>query len=292
MHQDDVSTQAPAPAATGFLPNLLIVGAAKCGTTSLHHYLNAHPEISMSDVKELDFFTPDRNWGKGIDWYRSNFTVNSKVRGESSTSYTRDLGADRTAELIREVLGKPRLIYLVRDPVDRIRSDYHQHRAAGVESRGFEEALADPDNRYVEASRYGSRIAPFVGHVGQEQILVESQERLLHDRAGALGRIFRFLGVDDEVADAEFERIWERSEGKGWAYKLGWRLRQRGVRLPPGMRWPAQRLQRSRLFGGAADSARPPQLSPEARQRLAASLEPEVRHLRDLTGAEFEEWSR
>jgi hypothetical protein len=52
----------------GALPNLLIVGAPKCGTTSLHHYLDLHPEISMSDVKELDFFVPDLNWPKGRDW--------------------------------------------------------------------------------------------------------------------------------------------------------------------------------------------------------------------------------
>jgi hypothetical protein len=277
--------------ARGFLPNLLIIGAPKCGTTSLHHYLNAHPDISMSDVKELDFFVPDRNWANGVDWYRSNFTVDAPLRGESSTSYTRDRGATETARLVHEVLGAPKLIYLVRDPIDRIRSDYHQHRAVGVDTRSLEEALAEPDNRYVEASRYGSRIAPYVEQVGRERILVESQERLLRDRVGALGRIFRFLDVDDNVERPEFERMWERSEGKGWAYGLGWKLRQRGVRLPPALRWPAQKLQRSRLFGGASASARPPEMSEMARRALAATLEPEVARLRELTGAEFDEWS-
>jgi hypothetical protein len=277
--------------APGFLPNVLILGAAKCGTTSLHHYLDIHPEISMSNLKELDFFVTDLNWDKGMDWYRSHFPEDTPLRGESSTSYTRDRKADTTARLIEETLGRPKLIYLVRDPIDRIRSDYHQHRAVEVELRGFEEALSEPDNRYVEASRYGSRIAPYVERFGAERILVESQERLLADRAGSLARIFRFLEVDPDVTSPEFEHLWEQSAGKGWAYNLGWKLRQRGVRLPASLRWPAQRLQRSRVLGGAASSARPPEISDATSGELARSLRSEVELLRRLTGAEFDEWT-
>lgn len=274
----------------GLLPNLLIVGAPKCGTTSLHHYLAAHPEVSMSDVKELDFFAPDRNWDKGVDWYRSNFPDDTPVRGESSTSYTRDGSAAETARRVHEVLGAPKIVYLVRDPVDRMRSDYHQYRAVGIEQRPIEEALAAPANRYLEASRYGSRIAPYVEHLGEDSILVESQERLLNRRSEVLARVFSFLGVRSDVESPEFERMWERSEGKGWAYGLGWKLRERGVRLPAFLRWPAQRLQRSRLAGGAAATARPPELSERLREELASELRPEVARLRELTGARFDEW--
>jgi Sulfotransferase domain len=275
----------------GLLPNVLIVGAPKCGTTSLHHYLDAHPSIAMSDVKELDFFADEENWARGIDWYRSNFLVDAPLRGESSTSYTRGAVADEVARRVAEVLGAPKIIYLVRDPIARIRSDYHQHRVVGVETRDIETALAEPDNRYVEASRYGSRIAPFIDQIGRENILVETQERLLGDRHGALGRIFRFLEVDDDVDNPEFERMWEQSEGKGWAYGLGWRVRQRGIRLPPALRWPAQRLQRSSLFGGAATTARPPELSTAARERLRIELAPEAERLVQLTGLPIDEWS-
>ena len=274
----------------GLLPNLLIIGAPKCGTTSLHHYLDAHPEISMSDVKELDFFVPDRNWANGVDWYRSNFTTDAPVRGESSTTYTRDDCAVDAARLIHEVLGTPKLIYLVRDPIERMRSDYHQFRAVGIEQRPVEEALAEPDNRYLEASRYGSRVAPYVEWIGKENILVESQERLLTDRGAVLSRIFEFVGVRSDFQSAEFARMWERSEGKGWAYGLGWRLRSRGIRLPAFLRWPAQRLQRSRLAGGAAETARPPEISARLRQDLTVALRPEAERLRELTGAEFPEW--
>ena len=274
----------------GLLPNLLIIGAPKCGTTSLHHYLAAHPEASMSDVKELDFFAEDRNWSKGLDWYQRNFTTDAPVRGESSTSYTRDRGAATSARLVREVLGTPKLVYLTRDPIARIRSDYHQYRAVGIEQGTIAEALADPDNRYIEASRYGSRIAPYVEQIGADRILVESQERLLNERGAVLSRVFRFLDIESEIESPEFERMWERSEGKGWAYGLGWKLRSRGIRLPAALRWPAQRLQRSRFAGGAAAAARPPEISGRLRQELVTALAPEVELLRELTGAEFDEW--
>lgn len=275
----------------GALPNLLIIGAAKCGTTSLHNYLNAHPEISMSKVKELNFFVIDGTWGSGVDWYMGNFDPTAKIRGESSTGYTRGRDAEGVADRARSVLSEVKLIYMVRDPIDRIRSDYHHHRAIGSERRSLAVALADPENPYIQASRYGSQLAPYIDHFGAQSILVETQEHLLSERRACLGRIFRFLGVDDQVDLVEFDRTWERSEGKGWGYSLGWRIRQRGMRLPRALRWPTQRLQRSRLLGGASGSARPPEVDEALRATLAARLEPEVATLRELTGMSFDEWS-
>ena len=70
--------------ATPQLPNLIIVGGLKCGTTSIHHYLGLHPEIQMSKPKELNFFVEEMNWDLGLDWYASRFDDRFKVRGESS----------------------------------------------------------------------------------------------------------------------------------------------------------------------------------------------------------------
>ena len=70
------------------LPNLIIVGGLKCGTTSIHHYLGLHPEIQMSKPKELNFFVEELNWDLGLDWYASRFDGRFEVRGESSPHYT------------------------------------------------------------------------------------------------------------------------------------------------------------------------------------------------------------
>lgn len=275
----------------GALPNLLIVGAAKCGTTSLHNYLNTHPEISMSETKELEFFLTDGTWENGIDWYKRNFDPASTIRGESSTRYTRGQYAQGVAERIKSVLTEVKLIYMIRDPIDRIRSDYHQHRTAGGERRSLAAALGDPENRYVQASRYGSQLKPYVDQFGIDSVLVETQEHLLSDRRACLDRIFRFLEVDDQVDLPEVDRTWNRSEGKGWGYMVSWKLRQRGIQLPRALRWPAQRLQRSWLLGGTSSSARPPEIDETLRMMLVARLEPEMAKLRELTGMNFADWS-
>ena len=70
------------------LPNLIIIGGLKCGTTSIHHYLGLHPEIQMSKPKELNFFVEELNWDLGLDWYASRFDDRFGVRGESSPHYT------------------------------------------------------------------------------------------------------------------------------------------------------------------------------------------------------------
>ena len=68
----------------GALPNLVVIGAQKCGTSGLHYYLSLHPEVSMSRPKELNFFIEERNWPRGADWYRRHFDAGARVRGESS----------------------------------------------------------------------------------------------------------------------------------------------------------------------------------------------------------------
>ena len=70
------------------LPDFIIIGAMKCGTTSLHHYLSLHPDISVSRRKELDFFVAEENWARGLAWYESQFPDKGKVRGEASPKYT------------------------------------------------------------------------------------------------------------------------------------------------------------------------------------------------------------
>jgi hypothetical protein len=70
------------------LPNLIIVGGLKCGTTSIHHYLGLHPQVQMSKPKELNFFVEHLNWDLGLDWYRGRFDERFPVRGESSPHYT------------------------------------------------------------------------------------------------------------------------------------------------------------------------------------------------------------
>src|SRR3954465_14378495 len=136
------------------MPNLIIIGGLKCGTTSVHHYLGLHPEIGMSRPKELNFFVEELNWPLGADWYRGHFTGDERVQGESSPHYTNEPRFAGVAERIHGLLPEARIVYIVRDPIDRMLSHYLHNVAGGYESRPLEEALDDPHSAYVHRSLY------------------------------------------------------------------------------------------------------------------------------------------
>ena len=96
------------------LPTVIVIGAAKCGTTSVHEYLDDHPEVAMSAEKELNFFVEEKNWPRGIAWYESQFDPDAPVRGESSPTYTAYPEYHGVPERIRSVVPDAKLIYLVR----------------------------------------------------------------------------------------------------------------------------------------------------------------------------------
>src|SRR5947208_13622101 len=102
-------------AVEGALPNLVVIGAQKCGTSGLHYYLSLHPEISMSKPKELNFFIAERNYPRGLDWYRAHFDPTAKVRGESSPNYTAYPLHVGVPERMHSIVPDAKLLYLVRD---------------------------------------------------------------------------------------------------------------------------------------------------------------------------------
>lgn len=201
------------------LPDVVVIGAMKCATSALHEYLDAHPDIAMSDPKELNFFNgpeepphddPDTwwltgQWHRGLEWYADQFDPRAPVRGESSPAYTSPTFpevAPRMASVVPEV----RLLYLVRDPVDRAVSQYAHHRRDGAEVRPVEEALLDPGSQYVARSRYVERLEPFLDRFDREQIRVVVQERLFHDRKTEMAEVYRHVGVDPGWRDERLER--------------------------------------------------------------------------------------
>ena len=132
----------------GALPNLIVIGGLKCGTTSLHHYLNLHPQIAMSRPKELNFFVAELNWELGSEWYASHFDARAASAARPRPHYTNLPRFAGVAERMRELLGDgARLVYMVRDPIERMLSHYLHNVGGGYESRPIAEALADPDSR-------------------------------------------------------------------------------------------------------------------------------------------------
>lgn len=262
------ATRSAAPAKDGFaalsslssLPNLVVIGAMKCGTTALHHCLGAHPDIGMSQQKELNFFfgpadpldhcATGPNWYRGLEWYAGQFDPTAEVRGESSPGYTSPDHPEVAARMAA-VVPSARLIYLVRDPLERAVSQYRHHVADGHETRPYEQALLAPASQYVTRGRYWDRLVPFLEQFPPVQICIVAQEQLRADPRRVLAQVFRFLDVDDTFWCAAFESIQHRANG----------------------------------------TAPPVELDEPVRERLVDALRDDVDRLRALAGQDFPEWN-
>ncbi|MGH2964947.1 MAG: sulfotransferase family protein [Solirubrobacterales bacterium] len=276
------------------LPNLLIIGGLKCGTTSLHHYLSVHPEIEMSRPKELNFFVAELNWPLGADWYGAHFDPVARVRGESSPHYTNRPRFAGVAERIHSVLGEPRLIYGVRDPIDRMLSHYLHNVGGGYEERELTEAFADPQSSYVARSRYAYQLEPYVETFGPDRIEVVSREELKRERPGTMRRVFAFLEVDPEFTSDQFEREWETGTAKGGsrfrimdkAVRLpGLRALDRNFdRLPESLRWVVERI----VHDPRAGEVEKPELPTDLRDWLRGLFREDVERLEELAGRHFD----
>lgn len=197
------------------LPNFLLIGAMKAGTTSLYHYLKAHEQVFMPGSKELDFFVAEANWLRGMDWYRRQFSAagGARARGEASTTYTQYPTHDGVPERIAQVLPGVRLVYVIRDPVERIRSHYQHLVMTGVEKCPPQVAVLE-NPIYLACSRYAMQLERYLDHFPRDQILIVTSETLKTERVTTVQQVYEFLRVDSasvpEVLGTEFYRTAQR----------------------------------------------------------------------------------
>src|SRR3954466_10897432 len=191
-------------AVPGALPNLIIIGAQKCGTSGLHYYLSLHPEISVSQPKELNFFIAERNWPLGIDWYRGHFDPNAKVRSEASPNYTAYPQHLGVPERMHSVVPDAKLLYMVRDPIDRIAAHWVHNYAKRREKGDLRSTLLHPNTSYLARSHYHAQVQRFLRLYGREQVLVIEQQQLRTKRRETLRTVFEFAGADPDFWDEGF----------------------------------------------------------------------------------------
>lgn len=202
------------------LPNFLIIGAAKSGTTSLYYYLNQHPEIYMSPVKEprffalegedLNFKNPDQGINESsvtdIDRYHHLFegVSDEKAVGEASPLY---LYSPKAVERIKHYVPDAKLIAVLRNPVDRAFSCYTHLIRENYEVLPFSEALIEENNRiqnnwahlwhYREGGYYYQQLKRYFDVFDREQIRIYRYEDLNSNSVEVVQDVFQFLGVND-----------------------------------------------------------------------------------------------
>jgi hypothetical protein len=189
------------PKTEGRLPDFIIVGATKAGTTSLDFYLSLHPEIHMARPKEPRFFIdakePFGRWSRGLDWYKGLFRSEKKVCGESSPAYTHWPVFPGVPERMARLVPKAKLIYLVREPMDRLKSHFLMQCRQDASSKSLNEVVAgNPAPRCLLASFYGSQLENFLQWFSMDQILVLESDHLMNARGATIRRVFEFLSVD------------------------------------------------------------------------------------------------
>lgn len=274
------------------LPNLIIIGAQKCGTTSLHYYLSLHPHIVMSKEKELDFFVAEKRWPKGLAWYESCFTGAARVYGESSPNYTNYPYFRGVPARMHAVVPAAKLIYVVRDPLERMISSYIHAYSEGRENRPIEAALRHPERYgYVHRSLYSLQLEQYLAYYPVSQMLVMTAEELQEQRRSALRRVFAFLQVDPDFYCRRYEIRRHPSQRKRRKTAAGVRLAQTApaqwlARLPQRFRWPFEDL----LYWPVSRPITRPTLSATLQHELKARLQDDVVRLRALTGHDFARW--
>jgi Sulfotransferase domain len=204
------------------LPDYLIVGAQKSGTTSLWEYLNEHPNVEPACIKEMNYF--DANYQRGIAWYRSHFPLQSEqslpapggqptLTGESCANYMfHPLAPQRAAETVPDA----KIIFLLRNPVDRAFSHYQLKLRRRQEMLSFEEAIdAEPERlageeekiisdanydspthnwySYLARGRYVDQIIRWQQHFRPEQILILEAGEFFKRTTDVYQRVIEFL---------------------------------------------------------------------------------------------------
>jgi hypothetical protein len=275
----------------GALPNLIIIGAMKCATTSLHFYLDRHPEISMSRQKELNFFSWEEVWERGEEWYRTWFDPGAPVRGEASPSYSNFPRFKDVPARMQGLVPKAKLIYLVRDPLRRLLSHYRHLVAERKENRPLSEVLSSEEHLLVTRSLFAFQLEQYLPFFPLEQILVVQQERLLADRQAEMSRIFSFLGVNPAFRTILFRRRRHRSVRKRRKTDLGLKLSRLAPataisNLPDLLRWPIEDI----LYYPFSRRVDSPKIPADLLDDLHARFREDATRLRELTGQRFEGW--
>lgn len=213
------------------LPDFFIIGAMKAGTTTAFRWLSTHPSVWFPTVKEPHFFSEERFRPSGLPGYSSLFAgaPAGYIVGEASTSYADARSVHAVSRRIRSAVPDARLIYLLRDPEERLRSHYQHEVLRGRERRPFDAALADPANPYVARSCYGTCLRAFYSAFPQERILVMHLTELI---SSGWPRILAHLEIgpmpcpnvryNETAKKPAFSRLASVGWDRGWHRRVGW----------------------------------------------------------------------
>ena len=297
-------------------PDFLIVGAGKCGTSSLHYYLAAHPDVFLPKQKELWFWHQNRNPNQAIfdhfaaptdlesylEWFAD--AKDGQIVGEVCPSYL--YYHDFVIESLKEYhpqWDQVKIVIILRDPLERIFSQYRFVRQMGRENLSFAEAISEEPRRkadlqsllglhYLSVSLYSDQLKAY--QESFENVKVFLYEDLAKDPGVLMRDLCAFLGVDEEFANAidyskkhNVSRAARIGRFSGAATTYEW-FRHWGRSSPATFRAPFKKL--LDVFFRTNEVFDPDLVDPEIKQDLKQKLRPDVEKVADLTGMDLSCW--
>lgn len=275
--------------ADGQLPTFVIIGAMKGGTTTLHSLLAAHPEVFASREKELHFFTEAMNLRRGVGWYRRHFRTDRPIRGESSPSYAAWPRHAGVPERMRALIPEARIVYCVRDPIERAVSHYKHALAWGRDLAPIDQGILRES--FLLRGRYWSQIERYLAAgYPMERIHLVQSERLRSHRAETVAGVLRFLGADPDAPMRAPRRDLHASDRKRVPSPRGRALQRAAAPLLERLPWAARGLAERAVLWPVSTPMPRLSLRPETRERLREALAEDAATLRRRTGLPFEGW--
>lgn len=190
------------------LPDFLIIGAMKCGTSTLQAQLAAQPGVFMTTPKEPNFFSDDDVYAQGLEWYEKLFAdaQPNDLKGEASTHYTKLPTYPNCLARLKASGATPKFIYMIRNPVARTVSHYIHEWTMGNMS-GDIDAAFDAHPELVAYSNYAMQIAPYAHAFGADKILLMSLDHLKIEPQAELNRVGAFLGLEGPL-------VWQEEQAQ------------------------------------------------------------------------------
>lgn len=276
------------------LPDFLIIGAMKAGTTSLYRDLIANPAVFFSDDKEPGNLNHDDVLEPGgLAAYARHFerARPGQICGEASTTYSQRPQYSNIPQRALKVLGAgTRIIYVVREPVARIISQHMHAWTIGLRREQIDEAVRRRP-RFIDFSRYAWQITPWIETFGREQVMIVRFESYVENRRETVTEISRFLGVEPRAdlvkVDVAYNRSADKPVPKGLFAPLRHNVLYRRV-LRPVLGPAAREKLRNALLPRAKDLPDPP--SPETVRFILDELREDAERLRVIMGRDEPVW--
>ncbi|MEK6676437.1 MAG: sulfotransferase [Planctomycetota bacterium] len=302
-----LSTQVVSGASRARMPDFLIIGAAKSGTTTLHQLLGKHPRVFVSRIKEPEFFAVDAVYERGVAWYQALFqdAKPDQLSGEASTAYTRWPQFPEASDRISRMLSNVKLMYVMRHPIDRAYSHY-VHRVTRElyphqPIRWTFEEHVKRDPMCLDGSRYMDQIDRYLRFYPKEAFLLLLTEDLNRRPVETVGKAWGFLGLDEVAVDNADKKSNEGSEIRDGRIRRYTMSPLRRIPILRNLKGVIPKGAKDRLFqwlnrspyGKWVERRHTPQLMlPETRARLVEEFRPHNRRLGEFLGRDLSHWDR